>query len=98
MKVSVAPATASNSVTWMNVDGTASGRVSLATTGNVGIGTAAPTAKLEVIGAGDNTIDVKLSGRVEINSTSSPGIWYRKNSDAVSFAGRDDTIVPNQAW
>ncbi|MFZ2255867.1 MAG: hypothetical protein WAW59_02440 [Patescibacteria group bacterium] len=60
MKVTVAAPELSNNVTWMNVDGTSSGRVSLATTGNVGIGTATPTEKLEVAG------NVKIIGNVEI--------------------------------
>lgn len=98
MKVSAAPATASNSVTWMNVDGTSSGRVALATTGNVGIGTAAPTTKLEVIGDGGNTIDSRFTGRMEIDSAQSPGIWYNRNGDAAVFAGREESLVPNQAW
>lgn len=51
MKVTAAPPEISNNVTWMNVDGTSSGRVALATTGNVGIGNAAPTAKLDIVDA-----------------------------------------------
>ncbi|MFZ2255868.1 MAG: hypothetical protein WAW59_02435 [Patescibacteria group bacterium] len=37
--------------TWQNLSGTSSGNVSLATTGNVGVGTNTPTEKLEVAGS-----------------------------------------------
>ncbi|MFZ2255865.1 MAG: hypothetical protein WAW59_02450 [Patescibacteria group bacterium] len=56
MKISASPATESNSGTWMNIDGTSSGRVILATTGNVGIGTVNPTSKFETTGG-----DFKMS-------------------------------------
>lgn len=52
-KVTAAPPNLSNSITWMNVDGTLTGRVVLATTGNVGIGNTSPTTKLEVGNSAD---------------------------------------------
>jgi hypothetical protein len=40
----------SSSVTWANMSGTSTGNVTLATTGNVGIGASTPSQKLEVSG------------------------------------------------
>ena len=95
MKVSGSTASLSDSTTWLNVDGTSTGRVVLATTRNVGIGTSTPTAKLEVNGLGGGNIDTKLSGRIQLNSDE-PGIWY-SNNDFVAFAGRTSSL-PNHAW
>ena len=62
-----------DSTTWMNVDGTSTGRVVLGTTGNVGIGTMAPTAKLELVG------QIKITG-------GSPGTGKVLTSDSTGLA------------
>ena len=43
-------------------------------TGNVGIGTAAPGAKLDVVGGGGVAIDLRVNGRIHSNSAAG-GIW-----------------------
>ena len=48
MKISSSVAAPSDNTTWINVSGTSTGAVALATTGNVGIGTTTPSVKLEV--------------------------------------------------
>ena len=48
--------------------------------GNVGIGTTVPTAKLEVKGAGDMSVDFISSGRMRSNSPSG-GLWLSNVSD-----------------
>ena len=73
MKISAGTPANSDSTTWMNLDGTSSGRVVLGTTGNVGIGTSTPGAKLEVVG------QVKITG-------GSPGVGKVLLSDATGLA------------
>jgi hypothetical protein len=48
MKLTSNASSPSSNVTWTNTNGTSTGNVILATTGNVGIGTISPTAKLEI--------------------------------------------------
>jgi hypothetical protein len=51
-----------------------SDKLSVTAEGNIGIGTIKPTAKLEVVGGGGGTIDLKVSGRLQSNNNDG-GLW-----------------------
>lgn len=54
--------------------------------GNVGIGTSSPSARLEISGVGGGTVDLKTTGRIWSNS-SSGGLWLNNTQDG--FVGNN---------
>jgi trimeric autotransporter adhesin len=51
------------------------------TTGNTGIGTGSPAAKLDVAGGGSGTVDIRTNGRILTGDASgNGGIWLNGNS------------------
>lgn len=66
----------------------------------VGIGTAVPTAKLEVAGAGDSTVELKVNGRIQ-SAGASGGMWVSAAADSTGrFVGSNGTDVGlyNTGW
>ncbi|HBK83764.1 MAG TPA: hypothetical protein DDZ41_09245, partial [Flavobacterium sp.] len=73
-------------------------RVFVTSAGNVGVGTAGPSAKLHVVGAGGGSVDFKTTGRIMIQSDNA-GIVFSKAATGLSysFAGVDSSI-PDHAF
>ncbi len=68
-KVASSAPTTNPNLTWTNTLGTSNGHVTLATTGNVGIGTPAPSARLDVIGNIRSSSGI-LANQIAIGNTS----------------------------
>ncbi len=61
-------------------------------TGNVGIGTVSPTARLAVLGSGAATVDFTVNGRLRTGDASnSGGVWL--NSGLSQFVGQYDATT-----
>jgi hypothetical protein len=58
--------------------------------GNVGIGTASPSAKLDIVGSGGGSIDFRVSGRIQSNSTDG-GVWLSNATDG--FVGNNSQNI-----
>ena len=58
--------------------------------GNVGIGTEAPKARLDIKGKGSDTVDLKVSGRIRSNSARG-GLWLSDKDDG--FVGNNGDNV-----
>ncbi len=59
-------------------------------TGNVGIGTVSPAAKLDIVGGGGAAVDLQVSGRIRSNSASG-GLWLNNANDG--FVGANGNNI-----
>ena len=76
MKITAGPGLSASSFgTWLNASGTATGSVVLGTTGNVGIGTATPTEKLELIGKMKVVDGSQGTGKVLTSDANGVATW-----------------------
>jgi hypothetical protein len=70
-------------------------------TGKVGIGTTAPTTKLEIQGAGSTSVDLKVNGRIQTGDAANyGGMWVSTTSNM--FMGQNNAtqlgFYNNGAW
>jgi hypothetical protein len=97
IKISGTTSTPSSNVTWNNMSGTGIGNVTLATTGNVGIWTTSPTAKLDVAGG------VRVTESIWIGSAGpeTPAWWASIHKDSWAIVTRKadgwDNFQPQNA-
>ena len=70
----------------IDAPGVPSGRFVVQNAGNVGIGTASPGARLEVVGGGGTSVDLLVSGRLRSNNNNG-GLWVAQDR----FVGGFDT-------
>ena len=69
-----------------NGSGVISDLVSILDAGYVGIGTATPAARLDIVGGGSTNIDFQSTGRARIKSADA-GFWLNDNTTDKSFIG-----------
>jgi len=81
----------------IDAPGTPSGRFVVQNTGNVGIGTAGPGAKLEVAGGGGTSVDLVVNGRLR-SSNNDGGLWVAQDRFVGGFDTNKIGLYNNNAW
>jgi hypothetical protein len=77
---------------WTSGQGWAAFQINKAT-GNTGIGTGSPASKLDVVGGGGGSVDIRTNGRILTGDASgNGGIWLNGNSNDC-FVGNNGTNV-----
>lgn len=85
----------------LNGENTANPRVMIDNLGNVGIGIIPPTVRLDVMGTGGATVDLRVNGRIQTgDGAGNGGVWLNNAQDG--FVGNNGGTVgfwsPSQGW
>jgi hypothetical protein len=75
----------------------AGGRLTVQNSGDVGIGTATPGAKLEVVGSGGTNVDLQVNGRLRSNSNDG-GLWVSTDRFIGGDGGKNVGFYAGGAW
>lgn len=69
---------------FLNGENTANPAVMIDNLGNVGIGIFPPTVRLDVIGQGNTTVDVRVNGRIQTgDGNGNGGVWLSNAADGI---------------
>jgi hypothetical protein len=81
----------------IDAPGVPSGRFVVQNSGNVGVGTANPGAKLEVAGGGGTSVDLVVNGRLRSNNNDG-GLWVASDRFVGGFDTNKIGFWNNNAW
>jgi hypothetical protein len=81
----------------VDAPGVVGGRFVVQNSGNVGVGTANPTAKLEVAGGGGTSVDLVVNGRLRSNNNDG-GLWVASDRFVGGFDTNKIGFYTGNAW
>jgi hypothetical protein len=81
----------------IDAPGVPSGRFVVTNSGNVGVGIAAPGAKLQVVGGGGGSVDLIVNGRLRSDSNDG-GLWVSSDRFVGGFEGNKIGFWTNNDW